>query len=485
MTAVFDMYVYDSLKKEKRLFVPEDKTSKKVKLYVCGVTVYDDCHIGHARTYVAFDVLTRYLTCLGYQVVHVRNITDIDDKIIKRAVLEGCEISSVVEKNIFKMNEVFSQLKIQSPTFEPRATDYIAEMQVMIQTLIDQGQAYRAENGDVYFRVETFKTYGKLSAQSIKDLKVGARVEKNAMKEDPLDFVLWKSSKQGEPAWPSAWSKGRPGWHIECSAMAKSILGETIDIHGGGSDLRFPHHENEIAQSESVNACQFARYWMHSGMVQVNQEKMSKSLDNFFTIESVLSQYSPEVVRYFLISAHYRSELHYSEENLKMAQQGLERLYGSLRGVSGVDELELHSLSVLTSDLPPSLRQYLDDFYAAMSDDLNTPRALAVLFALAKTLNIGYDNASERLLAVNLLIKLGNVLGLLFENVAHFFQQCGFSSVILITESEIAEHIIARNVAKQEKNYAQADEIRTKLEQQGILLEDTKKGTIWKRASKL
>ena len=368
------MIFYNSLSGKKEEFTP--MIPNKINMYVCGITVYDDCHIGHARTNIAFDVIYRYLKYREFDIALVRNITDIDDKIIKRANENGESTTDLVERNIKAMHGVFGSLNILRPTSEPRATETIPEMVEMIETLIAKGFAYQGANGDVFFRVTKFDGYGKLSKQNLEALQQGARVEVSDVKENPMDFVLWKMAKAGEPAWDSPWGAGRPGWHIECSAMSKKLFGDTFDIHAGGSDLRFPHHENEIAQSEACNECTFANYWLHSGMVKVDAEKMSKSLNNFFTISEVLKDYHPEVVRYFLASTNYRSEINYSEQNLENAKTSVEKLFTALRGVEPVEV-----------NLPEDASDYEDKFIKAMDNDFNTPEALAVLFSLAKEVN--------------------------------------------------------------------------------------------------
>ena len=454
--------IYNGLTKQKE----ELKTinPKAIKMYVCGVTVYDDCHIGHARTYIAFDVIIRYLKHTGYDVTYVRNITDIDDKIIKRAAERDIDPNQLVDEYVARMYEDFDALNIGRPDHEPRATETIPEMIAFIEGLIEKGNAYAAANGDVYFRVKSFDQYGKLSGQNIESLQSGIRVEISEIKENPLDFVLWKASKPGEPEWDSPWSKGRPGWHIECSAMAKKILGETFDIHGGGSDLRFPHHENEVAQSECGNGCTFANTWMHSGMVQVDAEKMSKSLNNFFTIKEVLKKYSPEVVRYFLISGQYRSEINYSEENLQNAEAALSKLYGALRHVE-------------VGDAFPEGVAFIEQFKAAMNNDFNTPEALSVLFAVAKELN--RIKAMDALLAgkyAKLLIEFGEVLGILQSNPEDYFKED------MGEEAQKIEALIEkRSIAKQSKDWATADAVRDELNIMGIVLEDTTNGTVWKK----
>nr|WP_116964837.1 cysteine--tRNA ligase [Fastidiosibacter lacustris] len=461
------IYVYNSLSGKKELFQPI--TPRKLKMYVCGMTVYDDCHIGHARTQIAFDVILRYFRYCRYEVTYVRNITDIDDKIIKRANDNHESTNMLVERTIASMYEDLDRLNILRPDFEPRATQTIAEMCQMIKTLLEKGYAYVSSNGDVYYRVESFKGYGKLSKQSLESLRIGARVASNEQKENPLDFVLWKASKTNEPSWDSPWGKGRPGWHIECSAMSKKLLGNNFDIHAGGSDLRFPHHENEIAQSEAANDCTFANYWLHSGMVQVDAEKMSKSLNNFFTIKEVLNEYHPEVVRFFLISGQYRSEINYSKENLDQAKAAVERLYSALRGIE-----------IMQIDgLPDNKDEYIAAFKVAMDNDFNTPEALPVLFSLAKEINKYRASNIERATQyAHLLLQLANVLGILHYPAEAYFKHSGEN---VLPDSEIEAMIQQRIEAKQKKDYASADNIRNTLAQSGIVLEDTGTGTLWKR----
>lgn len=456
--------IYNSLSRQKEEFKPIEPG--QVRIYVCGVTVYDYCHIGHARTYTAFDVIIRYFKYLGFKVNYVRNITDIDDKIIKRAAENGEAPEVLVKRFIDIMHEEFESLNLLSPDVEPTATSTIPEMLAMIEVLINAGHAYHVPSGDVYYNVASFKDYGKLSHQNLEGLAAGIRVDVNEQKKNPLDFVLWKAAKLGEPAWDSPWGRGRPGWHIECSAMSRKILGTTFDIHGGGADLKFPHHENEIAQSEAANACEFAHYWMHTGMVQVNQEKMSKSLGNFFIIRDVLDAYPAEVVRYFLISGHYRSEINYSEENLQSAKAALNRLYNALDGV------ELHEV---TENL-----DYEHRFMHAMDDDFNTAEALAVLFDLAREINRQKQMPAETETDVGqhgfLLRKLGNILGILQSEPKVFLQQG-----VNLTEAEIQALIDQRNQAKQNKDFVAADRIRDELKIQGIELEDSKQGTVWRK----
>ena len=460
------LQIYNTLTKKKDIFEP--LVPNKINLYVCGVTVYDYCHIGHARTYLVFDVIIRYLRWRGFTVKYVRNITDIEDKIIKRATENNETTDELVARFINIMNEEFDSLNILRPDVEPRATQTISQMIEMIQVLVDKGYAYQTESGDVCYKVSQFKDYGKLSGQNIEQLRAGTRVEVDQHKQDPLDFVLWKPSKQGEPSWESPWGAGRPGWHLECSCMAKANFGDYFDIHGGGSDLRFPHHENEIAQSEAANESPFAKYWLHSGMVRVNEEKMSKSLGNFFIIHDVLQQYPAEVVRYFLIAAHYRSEINYSEENLNAAQGALTSLYTALRGLP----------TLITGTKLDSESQYTQRFVAAMDDDFNTPEAIAVLFDLTHEIN-RLKKADDKDAAVNhgcLLRHLADVLGILQQDPEQFLQ-----GGIDIDAVHVEMLIKQRNVARDNKDWATADSIRDQLTEMGIALEDDAKGTIWRK----
>lgn len=454
--------IYNSLAREKQEFVPI--VAGKASMYVCGMTVYDYCHLGHARVMVVFDMVSRWLRAAGLEVTYVRNITDIDDKIIKRAHENNETIAELTARYILAMEEDAAKLGVLPPDAEPLATHHIEEMLQMITALVDKGHAYRADNGDVFYSVNSFPEYGKLSGKSLEDLRAGERVEVDTHKRDPMDFVLWKAAKPNEPSWDSPWGKGRPGWHIECSAMGASILGKHFDIHGGGQDLQFPHHENEIAQSEGAHDCKFVNYWIHNGFVRVDNEKMSKSLGNFFTIREVLKKYDPEVVRFFILRAHYRSPLNYSDQHLDDARQALTRLYTALRGidvpVSAVDWAQ-----------PTSMR-----FEAAMNDDFNTPEAFAVLFDLANELNRtrSPETAAQ-------LKGLANVLGILQREPEEFLQG-GLSSVDGYSSGQIEQMITQRQVAKKDKNYAEADRIRKELLDAGIVLEDGPQGATWRRA---
>lgn len=437
-------------------------------MYVCGVTIYDLCHIGHGRTFVAFDVVARYLRYLGYDLTFVRNITDVDDKIIKRAAENGETCDQLTERLIADMHADFDALNMQRPDIEPRATKHIAEIIEMVQRLLDRGHAYVASNGDVMFSVDTFKDYGKLSRQDLEQLQAGARVDVDEAKRNPVDFVLWKMSKPGEPSWTSPWGAGRPGWHIECSAMNSKQLGEHFDIHGGGSDLMFPHHENEIAQSCCAHDTPYVNYWMHSGMVMVDREKMSKSLGNFFTIRDVLNHYDAETVRYFLMSGHYRSQLNYSEENLKQARTALERLYTALRG------LDLNAA-------PAGGEAFEERFRAAMDDDFNTPEAYSVLFDMAREVNrLKADDLAAANALGAALRQLAGVLGLLQQDPEVFLQ--GGASADDSETAEIEALIKARNDARAAKDWPAADAARNRLTEMGIVLEDGPQGTTWRRA---
>ena len=459
--------LYNSLTNKKEILKPIQ--ANKIRFYLCGITAYDDCHIGHARTNAAFDVIARYLRFSGFEVTFVRNITDIDDKIIQRAQQNNEDITELVERMIASMDEDFNRLNILAPDYAPRATKTIRAMCQMIETLIDKSYAYVAGNGDVYYRVEKFSDYGKLSNQDLAFLKQGARIEVSKDKENPLDFVLWKMAKPGEPSFDSPWGKGRPGWHIECSAMAKHCLGETFDIHGGGSDLRFPHHENEIAQSEAANGSKFANYWLHAGLVQVNDEKMSKSLNNFFSIKEVLTHYHPEVLRFFLISGHYRSEINFSQENLQHAKASVDRLYTSLRGLASSEMM------------PKDENAYIKKFTEAMDNDFNTPKAIAVLFSAAKEINKHRASGanSDALKYANLLRKLAQILGLLQHNTEKYFVD-DKQAPDRYTKNEIEALIEKRLRAKKQQDWVTADQIRTQLLQQDIVLEDNTKETLWR-----
>ncbi len=504
--------IYNTLAREKQTFIPI--IAGKVSMYVCGMTVYDYCHLGHARVMIVFDMVTRWLRATGYDVTYVRNITDIDDKIIKRANENNETIGQLTQRFIDAMDEDSAKLGVIRPDIEPRATEYVQRMLEMIATLIDKKFAYAAANGDVFYAVNRFIGYGKLSGKSLEDLRAGERVEVDSFKKDPMDFVLWKAAKPGEPSWDSPWGEGRPGWHIECSAMSSHLLGHHFDIHGGGQDLQFPHHENEIAQSEAAfgenvvsenmgsedtgsddigskaahshdgKPCQMVNYWMHNGFIRVDDEKMSKSLGNFFTIRTVLEKYDAEVVRFFILRAHYRSPLNYSDQHLDDAKSALTRLYTALRGHEIID--------VAVDWQHPQAARFKD----AMDDDFNTPEAFAVLFDLANEVN-----KTKSLQAAGLLKSLSAVLGLLQRSSNNFLQggtpyvypegiarsenQIGIPLVhlgLMISANEIEAKISKRIEAKKDKNFVKADDIRKQLADMGVVLEDTPQGTTWRRA---
>jgi cysteinyl-tRNA synthetase len=438
----------------------------KIDMYVCGITIYDYCHIGHARTFVSFDVIVRYLRHLGYDLKYVRNITDVDDKIIKRANENSESINDLTVRMTKAMHKDFDSLNMLRPDIEPTVTGHMDEIIEMVERLVTKGHAYVAADGDVLFDVSTFEQYGALSQQDLTMLQSGSRVEVAHDKDDPLDFVLWKKAKSGEPSWASPWGEGRPGWHIECSAMSSKHLGEHFDIHGGGSDLQFPHHENEIAQSCCANNGQYVNTWIHTGMVQVNKEKMSKSLDNFFTVREVLKAYDAESVRYFLISGHYRSQLNYSQENLDQARSSLERVYTALRGVEPIG-CQLAG------------NKFVAKFRKAMNDDFNTPEALPVLFEIAKELNrVKETNVNEAGHLAFILRSLGEVLGVAQQSPETFLQGGQNDNDV----AEIEALIVKRNDARASKNWAAADEARDALNALGVVLEDSAGKTTWRKA---
>ncbi|HUQ26006.1 MAG TPA: cysteine--tRNA ligase [Burkholderiales bacterium] len=445
--------IHNSLGRAAENFIP--LRSGDVRMYVCGMTVYDFCHLGHGRVLVIFDVVRRWLRTSGLRVTYVRNITDIDDKIIKRAAENGEPWQALTERFIRAMDEDAAALGVEKPDHEPRATQYIGEMQSLIADLMKKGLAYQAASGDVNYAVRLFPGYGKLSGKSLDELRAGERVEVDTTKEDPLDFVLWKRSKPGEPSWPSPWGEGRPGWHIECSAMSWKMLGESFDIHGGGQDLQFPHHENEIAQSEGAHGGKFVNYWMHNGFVRVDEEKMSKSLGNFFTVRDILKKYDAEVVRFFILRAHYRSPLNYSDAHLEDAKSSLTRLYTALKDQKGRAEVDWNE--------PHAQR-----FKAAMDDDFGTPEAVSVLFDLATAANTGNTAAADQLRA------LGGVLGILQRETEQFLQ--GGEA-----DAWVSERIAAREAARKRKDFKAADDIRKELLDKGIVLEDKGGKTTWRR----
>ena len=455
--------IYNTLAREKQQFFP--LTAGKVRMYVCGMTVYDYCHLGHARVMVVFDIVRRWLRASDYSVTYVRNITDIDDKIIRRAHENGEPVEALTARYIQAMDEDAAALGVEKPDAEPRATEYIPGMLDMIGALEKRALAYVAPDGDVNFAVRKFDGYGKLSGKTLDELRAGERVEIDAAKHDPLDFVLWKRAKEGEPHWESPWGKGRPGWHIECSAMSTALLGSHFDIHGGGQDLQFPHHENEIAQSEGANGSKFVNYWMHNGFVRVDDEKMSKSLGNFFTVREVLAKYDAEVVRFFIARAHYRSPLNYSDVHLDDARNALTRLYTALKGVDvaagPLDWTEPHAAR----------------FREAMDDDFNTPEAVAVLFDLASELNKSRSPEHAAMLK-----SLGAILGLLQREPSAFLQALPAQAEGGLDAERIDALIAARAAARKAKDFAEADRIRKELTDGGIVLEDAAGGTIWRRA---
>ncbi|MFC3624943.1 cysteine--tRNA ligase [Vogesella amnigena] len=454
--------LYNTLTRQKEAFNPI--APGKVKMYVCGMTVYDLCHIGHARMLTAFDVIYRWFAASGYEVTYVRNITDIDDKIIKRSAERGISPEALVEETIADMHADTNALGLLPPTFEPRATQHIGGMQDIISKLISRGKAYPAANGDVYYAVREFPGYGKLSGKTLESLRAGERIEVDPNKRDAHDFVLWKAAKPGEPQWQSPWGAGRPGWHIECSAMSCHHLGEHFDIHGGGEDLQFPHHENEIAQSEGAHGQQYVNYWMHNGFINVDGEKMSKSLGNFFTIRDVLGHFDGEVIRFFIVRSHYRSPVNFTDGILNDAKQGLTRLYTALRG------LELPASTGIDWSNPYAAR-----FKAAMDDDFGTSEAVAVLFELAGEVNKSGDLALARLLK-----DLGGVLGLLQRDPEAFLQ--GEAGSDGLSAEQVEALIQARKDARVAKNWAESDRIRDELTAAGIVLEDSAAGTTWRRA---
>lgn len=481
--------LYNTLSGEKELFVP--RVPGKVGMYVCGVTVYDLCHIGHARAGIVFDMIYRYLQFAGYDVTYVRNYTDIDDKIINRAIQEGTDYRTIADRYIATFDEDMDRLGMLRPTLEPKATEHIDDIIAIIQRLIENGHAYAAD-GDVYFAVDTFDEYLKLSKRNLEDMQAGARVEVDERKRNPMDFALWKGSKPGEPWWESPWGKGRPGWHIECSAMSMRFLGPSFDIHGGGKDLVFPHHENEIAQSECANGCQFVKYWLHNGFVNINSEKMSKSLGNFFTIRTVLELFDAEVLRFFILQAHYRSPLDYSDQNLREAQAGLTRIYEALAALDVAlaeqagDQLTVPSAAELAekaAGLEPRFRE-------AMDDDFNTAQALGILFDTVRTLNRflaegGARDAESRPALEQLrqsVDRIGGVLGLFQTSAVDWLaaREAERSRQLTVTEQEIQDLITERAEARKAKNFTRSDEIRDYLLAKNIQLVDTPQGTTWK-----
>lgn len=478
---VSEIRVYNTLTNKKEKLVP--LTSGRINMYVCGVTVYDHCHIGHARGAIVFDVIRRYLEYRGFKVTYVRNFTDVDDKIINRAKEQGCQASQVAEKYTAEYCKDMEQLGVYSATVEPKATEHIKEIIKLIQCLEKKGYAYQVE-GDVFFEIDKFSDYGKLSNRDLESMRAGARVDIDSRKRDPLDFALWKSAKEGEPAWESPWGAGRPGWHIECSAMSMKYLGETFDIHGGGKDLIFPHHENEIAQSEACTGKPFARYWLHNGFVNINQEKMSKSLQNFFTIKEVLAQYPSEVLRLFLLSTHYRSPINFTVNNMDDAAKALERFHNTFHTVEHIlntsgqekDQSESNDVSSILEERITALRC---GFERAMDDDFNTAEAIGKLYNAVKEVNVFIRehtsfNTFERNFIrgmINYIKELGGVLGL--------FQQSGAKSDMVEGLMEILLEV--RKICRSQKNWALADKIRFLLQGKGITIEDHQEGATWRR----
>lgn len=479
--AMSQLAIYDSLTGGKRQFVP--LKSGQVGMYVCGMTVYDYCHIGHARMMIGFDMVVRWLTQLGYDVNYVRNITDIDDKIIARAAENGEEIGTLTQRFIEAMHEDFAALGCLAPDAEPRATDHIDDMQHMIETLVTGNYAYTGDNGDVYYAVDNFADYGKLSKRNLDEMQAGSRVDVENDKRNPFDFVLWKAAKPDEPQWASPWGQGRPGWHIECSAMSTKCLGSTFDIHGGGHDLQFPHHENEIAQSEAATGCEYARNWMHVGFINVDGEKMSKSLANFSTIRDVIAKYLPETVRFFLLSSHYRSQVNFSDNALDEAHNSLSRLYNALKLAEQQKGQTLVVSDTLINDAYSSSAG--QDFIKAMNDDFNSSTAISVLFGLARDINkaIKAEEVDTAWQLAEQLKALAQVLNILQQPVQQFLQAViGEQADDGLTDDTIDGLIIERADAKTNKNFARADEIREQLKDAGIELEDSRAGTTWRRA---
>lgn len=460
------LQIYNSLTRQKETFQPINPP--QVRMYVCGMTVYDYCHLGHARVMVVFDTVYRYLQANGYVVDYVRNITDIDDKIIKRAAENSEPIDALTGRFIDAMHEDEDALNVLRPSEEPRATGNIPEMLGMIQTLLDKGYAYQGKNGDVYYDVSRFAGYGKLSGRKLDELRAGERIAVDEVKDDPLDFVLWKAAKPGEPAWDAPWGAGRPGWHIECSAMSQKLLGDHFDIHGGGSDLQFPHHENEIAQSEGCTGHKHVNYWMHNGFIRVNDEKMSKSLGNFFTIREVLQHYRAAEIRFFILNSHYRSQLNYSTEQLDAARAALTRLYTAVRGLPAAEVA--------------SQSEFESRFRNAMDDDFNTPEAISILFELASEINRVRKAQGDTAAAPlgRLLQHLAGMLGLLQDEAESWFK--GSAGDKGLDDAAIEALIQQRLAARKGKNWAESDRIRDELKAQGIVLEDAAGGTTWRRA---
>ncbi len=471
--------IYNTLTKSKETFEP--LVPDQIKMYVCGPTVYDSCHVGHARSVVVFDVVVRYLRAMNYQVTYIRNFTDVDDKIIKRSNELGMDTKQLSEKYIGEFHRDMDALNVMRADQEPKVTDHIQEIIGIVETLMEKNAAYLAD-GDVFYAVDTFAEYGKLSGRKLEDLVAGSRVEINKKKRNPFDFALWKAAKPGEPSWPSPWGDGRPGWHIECSAMSNHFLGETFDIHGGGKDLIFPHHENEIAQSEAAHEKPFARYWMHNGFVNIDNQKMSKSLNNFLTVNDILNTYHPETVRLFLLSNHYRSPIDFSDQNLKESEKALDKIYSLLKRL---DEEANITDAVLNS----TKGNYWQSFCEAMDDDFNTARGIGILFNLVKETNRIIDQTepgiNEKLMPLAAdLKKMGHVLGILQQSWQVFFEQRKESKLqdVTLTPDAIDVLVAERTAARKKKDWKRADEIREQLDQAGITLEDKSDFTHWKIA---
>jgi len=482
-----ELRIYNSRTRKKELFKPQREG--EVTLYVCGVTVYDQSHIGHARSFIVFDTIVRYLEFAGYNVRYIRNFTDVDDKIIRKALEEGRSPEEIAERYIREFHEDMEALRVEKATYEPRATEYIPAIINMIKDLLRLGFAY-AVNGNVYFSVEKFPGYGKLSGRNLEEMMAGARVEPDPTKLHPMDFALWKASKAGEPKWESPWGLGRPGWHIECSAMSTSLLGETLDIHGGGKDLIFPHHENELAQTEAVTGKPFVRYWIHNGFVTLKREKMSKSLGNFLTIREMLVRFHPEVIRMFLLSSHYRSPLDYTEGAIHKVEDGLTRMYTTLEHLSG------YSRTAADADPPRELTGALDSFqegfYSAMSDDFNTARAIGFLFDLIKKINRFLHELPETPIPPELKDRIlqelktaGELLGILKEDPKEFLEKIKTKRAehYTVDVTVIQNLVDQRTLARQQKDWARADAIREELAQRKVILLDTPQGTTWKLQS--
>jgi cysteinyl-tRNA synthetase len=472
--------IYNTLTKSKENF--ETLIPGQVKMYVCGPTVYDSCHVGHARSVVVFDVVVRYLRALDYQVTYIRNFTDVDDKIINRSNELGVEAKELSEKYIGEFHRDMDALNVMRADEEPKVTDHMKDIVDIVETLVEKNAAYISE-GDVFYGVETFPDYGKLSGRKLEDMVAGSRIEINDKKRNPFDFALWKAAKPGEPFWSSPWGNGRPGWHIECSAMSHHFLGETFDIHGGGKDLIFPHHENEIAQSEAAHGKTFARYWMHNGFVNIDNEKMSKSLNNFLTVKDILNAYHPETVRLFLLSNHYRSPIDFSDQNLKESEKALDKLYSLLKRF---DE----EARIPATEQDSTEGSYWQSFCDAMNDDFNTAKGIGILFNLVKEANRimdddgGGDSREALKPLVSDLSRIGAVLGILQQSWTHYFEKRRESKLQeLKIDFEAIDALVAeRTAARKQKNWQRADEIRDQLEQAGIALEDKADGTHWKVA---